>query len=163
MNGKFLKLIALLLVVLMTMGIAAGCSGKDKTGETKQGATTKASTTKGATTTAAATTTIDKSPTLVVLKWLNSNVSTNFENYGDTEFAKEREKRTGIKAEYISALGTEQVTVLLSSGEYFDIYDFGMSVYPGGAPGMYKDGLSILLNDVKEYAPNYFRFFRGEP
>lgn len=162
MKFRLFKIISLVLVVFMSMALVSGCGGS-KSGGDKDGATTKAGTTKAATTTKKSETTIDKSPTLVVLKWLNGFVQNHYDDYGDTEFAKEREKLTGIKVEYINALGQEEMTVLISSGEYCDIYDFSVGTYPGGAAGMYSDGLILALNDVKDYAPNYFSYLEANP
>lgn len=82
------------------------------------------------------------------------------ENYSETSFAKEFEKRTGVKVDYIHAsIGqeSEMLGLLIASDELPDIIQNNWSTYQGGVSGAINDNIIVPLNDYKEYAPAYFK------
>lgn len=87
---------------------------------------------------------------------LDTNLSTQISNFGETELAKELEKRTGVKVTYIHpAQGqqTEQFNLLVASGKLPDIIRY--SWYGFGAQSAIDNGYILKLNDVIEkWAPN---------
>ena len=87
---------------------------------------------------------------------LDTNLSTQVSNFGETELAKELEKRTGVKITYIHpAQGqqTEQFNLLVASGKLPDIIQY--SWYGFGAQSAIDNGYILKLNDVLEkWAPN---------
>lgn len=72
---------------------------------------------------------------------------------------KEAEKITGVKIDYIpvAAFNTGEVYALsYASGDYYDIYYWGVYQYSKGADGAVEDEIFIPLNDlIDEYAPYY--------
>lgn len=92
-------------------------------------------------------------------------------NYGDLPFAKELEKKTGVKIKYIHPSLTnaaEKFTLMISSGELTDIIQYSMSSYTGGAQAAIDDGvihqLNIEGNNILEaWAPDYYALLNKYP
>lgn len=90
---------------------------------------------------------------------LGTNISTSVSNFGETDFAKELEKRTGVKVKYIhpaQGQGNEAFGIMVASDDMADIIRFNWSTALGGPSATVKDNVIISLNDyLDEYAPNY--------
>jgi putative aldouronate transport system substrate-binding protein len=176
---KSRKIMATMLSAMMGLSMLSGCGGSGAGTTTKAAAaatkaaaaTTKAAaaTTKAAaaTTKAAAGTTTkaaasnDKpyaGTTLTYWVPLHANVSASVSNLGDTNWAKEVEKQTGITIKFTHPTSNnidEGFNVMTASGEYPDIIEYTWTKYPGGTSAAVKDGLIIKLNDIfKSDAPN---------
>lgn len=104
---------------------------------------------------------------LTYFKNMPSNLSGNITNYGETEYAKELSKRTGVEIEYIHpAAGqfAESFNLMIASGEIADIIDASWFFQYAGGPGKaISDKIIVPLNDYKEYAPAYFKFLKAHP
>lgn len=104
---------------------------------------------------------------LTYFKNMPSNLSGNITNYGETEYAKEFSKRTGVEIEYIHpAAGqfAESFNLMIASGEIADIIDASWFYQYAGGPGKaISDKIIIPLNDYKEYAPAYFAYLKSHP
>ena len=89
-----------------------------------------------------------------------SNAATLVENYGETNYAKEFEKRTGVKIEYLHPGANaivEALNLMIASDELPDIVEYAWAAdYVGGAYKAIKDEVIVPLNDYKEYAPGLF-------
>ncbi|MBR2884310.1 MAG: extracellular solute-binding protein [Clostridia bacterium] len=97
---------------------------------------------------------------------LRSESAGIIENYSESSFAKEYEKRTGVKIEYIHPpVGQEAATLglLIASGELPDIMQNNWTTYQGGVSGAVNDEVIVPLNDYKEYAPAYFKKLSENP
>ena len=85
-------------------------------------------------------------------------------NYGETEFAKEYMKRTGIKVEYLHPASGDQsqaLNLLIASGDLPDIVEANwLSQNPSS---MIEDNVIIPLNDYMEYAPNLVKYLKENP
>lgn len=81
------------------------------------------------------------------------------EDWSNHLLLKEAEKITGVKIDYIpvAAFNTGEVYALsYASGDYYDIYYWGVYQYSKGADGAVEDEIFIPLNDlIDEYAPYY--------
>ncbi|MBQ8526169.1 MAG: extracellular solute-binding protein [Clostridia bacterium] len=80
-------------------------------------------------------------------------------NFGDTEFAKEYIRRTGIKVEYIHpAVGeeSESLNVIIASNALPDIIETNW--LSKGPSSMIENGIIRRLNDYKEHMPHLNRF-----
>lgn len=128
---------ALILCFALVTTIISGC-------EKPTTVATSAATTKGAT--AATTAAVVKSSypistTEKLTYWMDlnaQNVAPNFKSIGDTEFAKQLQKETGVAVEYIHpAVGsaTASFNLLVASGNMPDIIDYGWAKTVGGYPG----------------------------
>ena len=97
----------------------------------------------------------------------NAAVLSKFENLGETEFAKELEKRTGIQIEYIhpaAGQGDQALSLAIASGEMADIIELDWSTYQGGPAKTISDGTIIPLNDLMgHYTPNLNQFLAEKP
>ena len=85
--------------------------------------------------------------------WMPSNVNwaSAFRNFGDMPFAKELEKQTGVKVQYVHpAVGQEQqaLALVIASGELPDVYMWGFGGFPGGPEKAVKDGAILRLNEL---------------
>lgn len=99
---------------------------------------------------------------------LNQNVSVNFANLGDTPFAKEWQKQTGVKINFLhppANQGKEQFSLMLADGELPDLVEYAwMDNYPGGPEKAIKDGNILPLNDIFEkYCPNLTKYLEEHP
>lgn len=91
---------------------------------------------------------------------LPSALGTSVKNYGDTEFAKEYMKRTGIRVEYIHpAQGqeTEVLNLLISSGDLPDIIETDwLSRDPDSM--IAKKTILPLNSYIEDYSPNLKKY-----
>jgi len=155
MNGKQFKLISIVLVIFIVISLFAGCVAQPNS-EVSQPSKTDVP--------------IELAPyesnnypikTDVVLTLWGvpyANQSAVFDNTADTEWYKEVEKRTGIKVEFVHPQNREALSVMMATGDLPDMLSNQWHRYPGNVQRLFADGLIVNLNDVKEYAPNYFNF-----
>lgn len=110
---------------------------------------------------------IETTEKLTYFKSLPSNLSGSITNYGETEYAKEFTKRTGVEIEYIHpAAGqfSESFNLMIASGKMADIIDASWFYQYAGGPGKaISDKIIVPLNDYKEYAPAYFSYLAERP
>lgn len=89
---------------------------------------------------------------------LNANIASIYENFGQTPFAKELTKRTGIEIKYIHpAAGQENqaLSLLIASDELPDMMEYNWLYSFGGPTKSLQDGTILPLTKViKEHAPN---------
>lgn len=98
--------------------------------------------------------------TLTYYMPLRSALAGLVNNYSETQFAEEAEKRTGVKVDYVHpAIGQESqmLSLLIASGELPDIMWGNWYDFAEGIDSAINDGIIISLNDYKEYAPAYFK------
>lgn len=95
--------------------------------------------------------------TLTVWTNLDPRLSGSFENFGETPLAKELEKQTGVKVEYIhpqAGQEAEQFNIMLASNELPDVVIYNWSNYGGGAETAINEQYIYKLNDIiDDYAP----------
>lgn len=99
---------------------------------------------------------------------LEGNVSATAANYGDTEYAKGLEERTGVKVEYLHPAGgqdREMFNLLMASGELPDIMEYDWTSAVAGGPQAALDNKVIipLNNLMEEYAPNLTKYLSEHP
>lgn len=143
---------ALLLATLSVTGLLAGCSDKETVSyeEEDYGAypiTTDAS--------------------LTFWTTLPANVSATAVSLGETEFAKELEKQTGIKVTYIhpaAGQDSEAFSLMIASNELPDIVQHNWQNTLGGPTGMIEDKVILPLNDlIEQHAPNLKKYLSEYP
>jgi len=168
MSKKLMKILSLCIACLMIVAAAAGCgnsssspSGTPSAGNTGN-STANNSADSGSSTDAASngTVTYPINTNEKLTYWVELNpslVAPNFTNLGDTEFAKQLEKETGVKVEYIHptvGMGTQSFNLLVASGNMPDIIDYGWSKsvggYPGGPEAAINNKIIIPLNSYLE-------------
>lgn len=103
----------------------------------------------------------------VTLKYwvsLHSSVSKTATSLGETPFAKELEKETGIKVQYVhppQGQASESFNIMIASGDLPDIIEYGWYTFPGGPEKAIEDGIIIKLNDaLSKYAPNLSKYYK---
>lgn len=105
--------------------------------------------------------------TLTYFRTLSSSVSTLVENYGETEFAKELSKRTGVNIEYMhpsAGNATESINLMIASNNLPDIMENNwVTGYKGGAVKAINEGVILDIAPYKEYAPALFKIFEENP
>lgn len=96
-----------------------------------------------------------------------SAVSTVYNNIGETEFAKELEKRTGIKIEYTHPAAGQETTALslmIASDQLPDMVEANWLGHGGGAAKSIEDEIILPLNDIIDAnAPNLKKFLEENP
>ncbi|WP_270165522.1 extracellular solute-binding protein [Paenibacillus sp. SYP-B4298] len=96
--------------------------------------------------------------TLKVWRPTHTSIGTIIEKWNDTLFNKWMEEQTGVKIEWITPVsGTEadNLAMIVSSGEYPDLFFDAGGVYPTGAYGLLKDGVVINVADYLDRLPNF--------
>jgi putative aldouronate transport system substrate-binding protein len=114
--------------------------------------------------------------TNVTLKYwmeMHTNLAAIYKNFGDSILAKELEKRTGVKCEYIHPAGIgdpsgeqtkEAFNLMLASGDLPDIVEYKWQNIPGGPNAAINNGFILRLNKVYDrYAPNLKRWLKKNP
>ncbi len=102
---------------------------------------------------------IETDVTLTYFFPLRSALGGIVENYGETPYAQELEKRTGVKIEYMhSAIGqeSEKLSLLIASDELPDMLYTNWMNYQGGVESAFEDGVIVDISKYKEYAPAFF-------
>lgn len=118
---------------------------------------------------------LQTSGTLKYWMELHQNTALITTNFGSLPLAKELEKRTGIKVEYIhpavasqgvgaTGRATEAFNLMIASGDLADIVEYYWRYIPGGPTAAIKNGLIIRLNEpMQKWAPNLRAFLRKNP
>ena len=103
----------------------------------------------------------------VTVTWwapLHANVALVAKNLGDTAFAKELQKRTGVKIKFLhpaSGQEREAFNLMLASGDLPDIIEYNWYSIPGGPYSALANGYIMKLNPVfQKYAPNLSSFLK---
>lgn len=161
------RALALSLVVIMATGLMAGCS-KEKTQEGSSTTTvTKAPESVNATATPEAEKKLEKWPEKVTLTWyLRGKEDEYYQHlWEDMEAIKAIEEATNITIDFKVATNDDSYIPMMTSGEYPDIITAkNMERYPGRLSAMYKDGISIKLDElIDEYMPNYKKILEENP
>lgn len=98
---------------------------------------------------------------------LHANVAASVSNLGDTQWAKNVEKETGIHLKFIHPAQNQQdeaFSILVASGEYPDIIEYTWNKYTGGPSAAISDGVIKNLNKaMKSNAPNLKKIFDAHP
>lgn len=101
----------------------------------------------------------------VKLTWwvpLYPAISQTAQNFGELEFYKELQERTGVELEFVHPpLGqeSENFNIMIASDELTDMITGG--AYTGGNMQAIEDGYYIALNDyVEKYAPNFSKLLK---
>ena len=180
MKKKNLRKVSLGLAAAMTLATLSGCSGGGNSAKETEKPTEKAAaeTTQAAGGDAteapaeaeATTYPLQTDETLVYWGPLNSNVSANFTNLGDTEIGKQWQEQVGVKIEFqhpTTGQDKEQFNLIVADGNYPDLWDYNWldaNVYPGGAAKAIEDGIILELNDLfDKYCPNIKAYLAANP
>ncbi|OBZ14921.1 ABC transporter substrate-binding protein [Bacillus sp. FJAT-27264] len=95
------------------------------------------------------------------------NAAPGIKTHNDIAAYQETEKKTGIHIDFQSpTTGQEknQFNLLMSSGSYPDVIEWGWNDYPGGGVGAMNSGVIIPLNDyIDKYAPNLTKLLADHP
>lgn len=139
MNGK--KLICSVLSCVLAVASLAGCGANKKTS--------------------------GEDGNLTYWMSIGTNAASIVSNYGETKFAKELEKRTGVSVEYLHpAVGqeSEAFNLLVASDTLPDIIEYNWLSAMGGPNNSLSEGIIIELNDVFEkYCPNLMKYLKEHP
>ncbi|MDO5416213.1 MAG: extracellular solute-binding protein [Lachnospiraceae bacterium] len=177
MNKTYLRGISAGLVAAMALTTLGGCSGGAKETEAAktEAAKTESAAPAGGETAApaeaeATTYPIDTDKKLVYWGMLNSNVSANFTNLGETELGKDWQEQTGVEIEFqhpVTGQDKEQFNLIIADGNYPDLWDYKWNdpnVVPGGAAKAIEDGIILDLTDlINQYAPNLKAYLEAHP
>lgn len=137
---KVKKIFALILALFIVAGVFSACGGEKK---------------------------VHTGSKFTYWSSLDGNVAHTQQSLGDLLMYQEMAKRTGTEVEFIhpaqGSTGTEAFQILMSSGDYPDMIQYGWKSYVGGPDQAINDGVIIALNDyLKDYAPNYYNYMEGE-
>jgi len=162
------KLLSAVMAVTMVIGTLAACGSSSSTvNETTNAASeTKVQSLEGSIT--EVTYPISSDTTIKYWSELNTSVSPNFTNLGDTPFGKGLVERTGINIEFLHppvGQHKEQFSLMVADGDLPDAIEYRwLTDYPGGPQKAIDDGIIIPLNDVIEkYCPNFKAYLEANP
>ena len=94
------------------------------------------------------------------------HVSQTATNFGETALYQELSKKFNLEIEFIHpAAGqeTENVNIMVASGEYPDLIEWDFTKYRGGAQKAIDDGVIIELDSYLEQAANYQKLLDEHP
>ena len=142
-------------VVMLSAGVLAGC-GKTAV---QQGAEVKLSEN--------GIYPVSCEGTLTYWMPLDTRLEGAVNSFGEIPLAKELEKRTGVKVEYVhpqAGQGGEQFNIMLASNELPDIVTYNWAGYAGGADQAIEEQYIYKLNDIIEkYAPALTGYLKNHP
>lgn len=154
-----MKLITLSLATVIISASMLGCAKKDSSDQTNSQQST--------TDTAAGVYPVKSDVTLKYWVTLQSAVAKTVTNLGETPFAKELTKKTGIKVEYIHPpinQVKENFNIMIASGDLPDIIEYQWYSFPGGPDKAINDGSITKLNEIiDKNAPNLKKFYKENP
>jgi len=108
-----------------------------------------------------------ETPTITYWSEFSGVMETGAQSFADLPCMQELMKRTGVNIEYIHPSSTdyaEQFNLMVASGEYPDVIEYGIYSYPGGPQAAIDDNVIIPLNDVFEkYCPNLTKYLKENP
>ena len=97
----------------------------------------------------------------------DSSKGLTMSSLNDMKTLKVIEEDTGVKLTFmhpVAGNASEQLNLMLVSGDLPDIIFYNWSGYPGGPMKVIEDGSCIALNDlIDQYAPNYKAFLDAYP
>lgn len=152
------KSFAVLLIVLLTASLYAGGS--------------KAPTAAPAASTSSAagpfSYPIPGKPVLSYFGQLHVKIASNYKSYADLDIVKYWFEQTGVTLDFNTppaGMETEQLNIMLASGDLTDLICYNLAGMPGGLKKLYDDNIIINLskNKVAEYMPNMMKFFNDNP
>lgn len=137
---KTLRIFALVLALVITVGALAGCGGEKN---------------------------VSTGGTFTYWVRLAAESSQTLSSFNDMLMYQELNRITGTNVEFIhpsaGSTGTEAFQILLSSGDYPDMIEYAWNSYAGGPDQAINDGVIISLNDyMEDYAPNYYDYMEGK-
>lgn len=148
--------------VMATALLATGCSGKEEAT-----ASPAASSAPSATQAPQGDKITSQPLTLSYYVQLTASRPDGMTSLNDMEAYKELEKRTGIHADFqhpASGQEQNQFNLMMSSGKYPDVIEWGWNNYQGGGRGALDSGAIIRLNDyIQKYAPNLNKILTEQP
>ncbi|MDR6551858.1 extracellular solute-binding protein [Paenibacillus qinlingensis] len=108
---------------------------------------------------------------LTYFSLLDNNIAASVKSVGETEVAKELEKRTGVKVEYQHPPAgggpqiKQQFNLMVASNSFTDVIEYSFTKdYEGGPDKAISDGVIIDLKPMLEkYAPNYWKILKENP
>ncbi len=112
---------------------------------------------------------INKGTTFTYWTPLTSNVAATLKSYGEMTCYMELEKLSGVHIDFQhvpdNPQAIEQFNLLVASGKYPDMLDWGnWFSLPGGPAKYLKDGVIIKLNDaINKWAPNLKKVLDSNP
>lgn len=163
MNKKLSKFTSLLIVSSVLVSLLGGCGNKENTEATKQLSTNQAENTEQ-------TAGYPMKTDVKLTYWLeaDANVTSNFKNLGDTPFAKELQKKTGVEIEFIHPVAgqaAETMNLMIASNDLPDIMEHSwLAFYDGGPELALQNKVIIELTDlIKNNAPNLNKYLSEHP
>ena len=109
---------------------------------------------------------MENAPKMTYWLEMSANMSLVASNPGETEFAKELAKRTGVEVEYVDpgTAGEEDLKNRIASKELPDMVEHTWYEFNGGPTKNIEEGLIIPLNDlIEEHAPNFKKYLEENP
>ncbi|MCI6885334.1 extracellular solute-binding protein [bacterium] len=159
------KVLALLTAVSLSAGLLAGCGGSASSASSSAADSSTAADSANAATEEFSYPMSGKELTY----WceLNTNVSANYTNMGDTPFGQGLMERTGVTITYLhppTGQLNEQFNLILADGDLPDIMEYTWQSYPGGPQKAIEDGNILALNDIiDQYCPNLKAYLEAHP
>ena len=161
MSKKTCALISLIMVI--TMLFAVGCQQKASTDEQKTNDQVSANENEG--------NELKEEESLlpegeVLTYWTQFTGAPIAKSPGETVYYQELQERTGIKLEFISSSGgSEQLSLLVASGDTPDIIEEWWHEFPGGIMKALNDEVIIPLNDLMDagHFPNFTAYLASDP
>ena len=110
---------------------------------------------------------INTDKTLTFWMELPTNISATYTNFGETELAKELERRTGVHIEYVhppAGQTGEAFSLMIASNDMYDIVQYNWAKALGGPTVTIHDKVILKLDDlIDKHAPNLKKYLSEHP
>lgn len=168
MKSKTIKFVTAAICTVFISSSFVGCTDKETTSPNADGNTDSSSAGNTAGTTETVTYPIKDGGKLTYWTPLDPKVSKTAKNLGETEFAKQLSKETGIQIEWIHPTQGQEMqslNLLIASGDLPDVVDALWGAwYLGGPEKAIQDNVILKTNDLMaKYAPNYLNILKSDP
>ena len=166
---KYKKFIALLIVILLMATIIAGCgtpNSSNDTGTTTNGETASPGPEKSEEAPDASQATEEPAHLTYYWNLPTDKVTPIYSDMAESPLYKAIMEKTNIDIEFIhppADQNQEKFTLMVTSGTLTDIFEYGLSSYPGGVAKAISDGLVTTLNDHLDKMPGLSKVFAEHP
>lgn len=157
---KMNKVYAIILIFCLLVGSFAGCSASKvvKTQDPVINSDSGKTATPGDPTKLRRLVPEGKTITLKAWRPTHTTIGTRIEGFGDTLFNQWMEEQTGVHIEWITPVGgteADNLAMLITSGEYPDLFYDAGGFYTTGTYGLMKDGVVLDIAQYLDQLPNY--------
>jgi putative aldouronate transport system substrate-binding protein len=106
-------------------------------------------------------------PVLSYFGRFHAKVASSYKSYSDLDIVRYWFEKTGVTLDFFTppaGMETEQLNIMLASGDLTDLIVYNLAGMRGGLQKLYDDKIIVKITDkVDAYMPNMMKFFHDNP